>query len=76
MCIIISGPSEKSTTSLERNNYHAHNDTVEPLIKDTLNKGQNRNNLQIMGKLWCPKYRLPCSFLTSEEWTPLYNGQK
>ncbi len=52
---------------------------VEPLIKDTLNGGHNRNNLRIMDKLWCPKYRLPyraSTFLTSEEWTPLYNGQK
>ncbi len=32
--------------------------TIEPPIEDSLNKAHNRNNLQIMDKLWCPKSRL------------------
>ncbi len=32
--------------------------TVEPLIKDTTNKGHNRNNLRTKDNFQCPKWRL------------------
>ncbi len=41
---------------------------------ELLYKGHNRNILQIMDKLWCPKCGLSYranTFLTSEEWTPI-----
>ena len=48
--------------------------TVEPPLKETLNKG----NLSIMNRITCPKTSLSYSantFITSEERKPLYNEQ-
>ncbi len=52
--------------------------TVQPLIKDTPNKGHNRNNLRMKDKFKCTKWRLSYSFntlLTSDEGQPLNKGQ-
>ncbi len=64
---------------LGRSNVYVHIHCSEPFIKDILNIRHDRNNLWITDKLWCPKYRPPYranTFLTSKEWTPLYNGRK
>ncbi len=52
---------------------------VEPLIKDTLNKGHNTNNLRTKDKFQCTKWRLSYILLTSNKGQPLSkrkNGQK
>ncbi len=45
---------------------------VQPLIEDTQNKGHNSEQALI----GVPNVDFPITFLSSEEWTPLYNGHK
>ncbi len=60
-------------------NAMLRSDTVEPLIKDTLNKGHNINNLRTKDKFQCTKWRLSFSsntLLTSDKGQPLNKRDK
>ncbi len=76
MALELLTPIVHQTTRGSQFDFNFKCDTVEPLIEDTLNKGNNLRIMNCLSNLDSPHLEVVATFLTSEEWILLYNRQK